>query len=104
MNLQRMPPRMLAQLIRFLNLAGAGQPIAERVNIHLVDFNFIFNQATLASPKVPLASQRNLPRLILRRMEIGTRIGFGDHDNAPPRRVATSTCLGLTMTLPFMLG
>jgi hypothetical protein len=47
---------MLAQLIRFRNLTAA---IAERVNIHLKDFNFIFNEATLALPKVPLASQRN---------------------------------------------
>jgi len=50
---------MPAQLIRFPNLTGAGQPIAERVNIHPLDFNFIFNEATLALPKVPLASQRN---------------------------------------------
>jgi hypothetical protein len=47
---------MLAQLTRFLNLTGAGQPIAERVNI--LDFNCIFNEATSALPKVPLASQR----------------------------------------------
>jgi len=47
---------MLAQLIRFRNLTAA---IAERVNIHLKDFNFIFNEATLALPKVPLASKRN---------------------------------------------
>jgi hypothetical protein len=53
-----MPPRMPAQLIRFPNLTGAGQPIAERVNIHLLDFNFFFNEATLALPTVPLASQR----------------------------------------------
>jgi hypothetical protein len=50
---------MPAQLIRFRNLTRAGQPIAERVNIHLMDFNFIFKEATLALPKVPLASQRN---------------------------------------------
>jgi hypothetical protein len=50
---------MPAQLIRFRNLTRAGQPIAERVNIHLMDFNFIFNEATLALPRVPLASQRN---------------------------------------------
>jgi hypothetical protein len=50
---------MLAQLIRFRNLTGAGQPIAERMNIHLMDFNFFLNEATLALPKVRLASQRN---------------------------------------------
>jgi hypothetical protein len=47
---------MPAQLIRFRNLTGAGQPIAERVNIHLLGFKFLFNEATLALPKVPLAS------------------------------------------------
>jgi len=50
---------MPAQLNRFRNLTRAGQPIAERVNIHLEDFNFNFNEATLALPRVPLASQRN---------------------------------------------
>jgi hypothetical protein len=50
---------MLAQLIRLRTLTGAGQPIAERVNIHLMDFSFICNEATLALPKAPLASQRN---------------------------------------------
>jgi hypothetical protein len=49
---------MLAQRIRLRTLTGAGQLIAERVNIHLMDFNFIFNDATLALPKVPLASQQ----------------------------------------------
>jgi len=49
---------MPVQLIRFPNLTGAGQPIAERVNMHLLDFTFIFNESTLALPKVPLASQR----------------------------------------------
>jgi hypothetical protein len=49
---------MPAQLIRFPNLTGASQSIAERVNIYLLDFNFIFNEATLALPKIPLANQR----------------------------------------------
>jgi hypothetical protein len=43
---------MAAQLIRFRKLTGAGQPIAARVNMHLLGFN----EATLALPKVPLAS------------------------------------------------
>jgi hypothetical protein len=47
---------MAAQPIRFRNLTGASQPIAERVNMHLLGFKFLFNEATLALPKVPLAS------------------------------------------------
>jgi hypothetical protein len=74
---------MPVQLIRFPNLTGAGQPIAERVNIHLLDFTFIFNEA-LGIAQGSARKPTHLPRLILLGKTHGER-GFGDHDNAPAR-------------------
>jgi hypothetical protein len=90
-------PEMLDYPIRFRNATGAVQPNCGTREYPSRGFQFFyFNEATLASSKVLLASQRicRVQFSVEKRMENelpfrtgagGTRAGFGDHDSAPAR-------------------
>ena len=106
-------PEMLNFPIRFRNATGAVQPIAERVNIRLMDFNFFTSTkhprhcprccSQANEPAASNSPSRNAWRTSSH-SEQGPAVLVLDSGIMTMHRLERQPASGLTMTFPFMFG